>query len=304
MLTFDVEDFINPGAILALRRILKLLRTYDFRAIFFVTGNMAEKLHLFPEILALLEVHEIGYHSSSHSVAPRICEYTDVENYEEARLVALERETSHINPLTGEKEGKGGIVFLRELLPSKGIVAFRAPGFCWSPPHLEAVRELGIRFDFSAKIAARPVDCKGITFYPFPVTVDGVALYRGFLSSVSRNEATVLVSHPNSFVNSTYWGCVYWNGNPRRLSEVPQRSWKEIESRFLGFELFLKWLKLLQQAGMIEVAPHLARSGTHLTITKADIIGIHERSMKWARHFYNYEPKHQLTHFFSFFDVD
>ena len=112
-LTFDVEDFMNGKSICALDRILELLKKYNLKGLFFITGNMIEKLRFFPEILDLLNVHEIGYHSSSHSIRSNIFEYNDLEDYEEAYLESQERETSRINILTGEIEGSGGIELLR-----------------------------------------------------------------------------------------------------------------------------------------------------------------------------------------------
>ena len=66
---------------------------------------------MYPELLDLLEKHEIGYHSSSHSVHPTIFEFTDVAKYDKAYQTSILRETSHINPLTGKIEGSGGILF-------------------------------------------------------------------------------------------------------------------------------------------------------------------------------------------------
>ena len=126
---------------------------------------MAERLEGHAGITSLLEEHEIGFHSSSHSVHPTIFEYTDVASYEKAYEIALVRETSHINPLNGQMEGKGGIFAVRSILGDKEIVAYRAPGFCWSPPHTEALRDLGVKFDFSSILAPTPVFYKGLTFY-------------------------------------------------------------------------------------------------------------------------------------------
>lgn len=44
ILTFDVEDFINSRSMDALHRILRLLRKYDIRALFLITGHAAERL--------------------------------------------------------------------------------------------------------------------------------------------------------------------------------------------------------------------------------------------------------------------
>src|SRR3990172_8970078 len=110
LLTFDTEDFISENSVSSLRMLLLRLRKHGFKALFFLTGHIAEQLKGEDEVIHLLEEHEIGYHSSSHSVHPTIFEFTDVEDYEEAYKNAILRETSHINPLNGHIEGEGGIL--------------------------------------------------------------------------------------------------------------------------------------------------------------------------------------------------
>lgn len=96
LLTFDVEDFINPNEIWSLNTFLELLKKYELSAIFFVAGHMSEILVNFPKTLELLKTHEIGFHSSGHSVRPIIAEYTDLQSYQQAFLNSLKRETAHI----------------------------------------------------------------------------------------------------------------------------------------------------------------------------------------------------------------
>lgn len=301
-MTFDMEDFVNLRSLKAYVRVLNLLKKYDFKALFFITGHMAEKLSNFPQILELLEPHEIGYHSSSHSVRPTIFEYTDVESYEKAYLTSIERETVHINPLTGEVEGEGGIKFLRSLFPDKSIVSFRAPGFCWSPPHLEALGKLGIKFDFSAYVSSRPVYYKGVTFYPYPITIDGWVSYRR-VRLMLNGGITVLDSHPSFFVNSKPWDFAYHKGNPDRLFEVRPRGRVETVSLFLDFELLLKQVKLLERIEFVEVTSYLSRSREDLKITRKGVEKCYEKSMTWPRDFFGYEPKFLRSHFFRYFDV-
>jgi len=128
-LTFDVEDFINERSFEGLRIILELLGKYSTRGLFFITGYAAEKLASYPAIKHSLEAHEIGFHSSAHSVHPTIFEYCDVERYGDAYNTSLKRETSHIDPLSGEMEGNGGILALRNLFSKTNVQAYRAPGY-------------------------------------------------------------------------------------------------------------------------------------------------------------------------------
>lgn len=118
-LTFDTEDFISGNSVPGLHNILEQLKKYEITAFFFITGNMAEKLSNFPATVNLLREHQIGYHSSGHSIHPTIFEFTDVKSYDQAYQNSLIRETAHINPLTGAIEGSGGVKALRTLFPEK-----------------------------------------------------------------------------------------------------------------------------------------------------------------------------------------
>jgi hypothetical protein len=95
LLTFDVEDFMNERSITALQIILEILNRCELTGLFFLTGHMSEKLASYRKILNLLGKHQIGYHSSSHSVRPTILEYTDTADYDKAFLESFRRESSH-----------------------------------------------------------------------------------------------------------------------------------------------------------------------------------------------------------------
>lgn len=268
---------------------------------------MGELLRNFPSIVELLVEFEIGYHSSSHSVHPILIEYTDIEDYKEAYRISLERETSHINPLTGEMKGKGGIHVLHELFPSKRIEAYRAPTNCWSPPHLEALRDLGIKFDFSTSISPVPVHYKGITFYPRQILGDwhgNWSDYKLFLTSILKNKITVTGFHPNLFVNKNDWDTIYLKGNPKRLLPPTPRTPKEIENLFRAFDLFLTRVKLLQKMGLIEVTSRLTKAEKMLVVDEKLAERCYEQSVKGARKWFSYEPSVLRKHFYKFFSSD
>lgn len=304
-LTFDCEDFINIRSVCTLQRILELLQEYNLKGLFFLTGHMAEKIRNFPNILDLLENHEIGYHSSAHSVRPTIVEYTDVKDYALARQISLKRETSHINPLTGECEGKGGILFLKTLFPRKEVISFRAPGLCWSPPHLEALKELGIRFDFSTDLSPTSIRHRGLTFYPSATLFDIVNIfrYRIILRTLIRYATAVLLFHTHYFVNAEYWDAAYFSGNPRRLCQVEARMWADTRAMLRRFELFLKHSSFLQKTGMLEITPPLEKSRKELIFTKQSVIKAYQTSISWAKNSFGYNPKFVREHFAKFFSV-
>lgn len=307
LLSFDVEDFINPNATYALRTVLEILDKYKLKAIFFITGHIAEKLANFPEIMDQLKNHEIGFHSSGHSVCPIIAEYTDVKSYHQAYSISVERETAHINPLTGIVEGKGGIYLLQDLFHPKKIEAFRAPGMSWTPPHLEALVDLGIKYDFSSNVTvSEPIRYKRITFYPdtFIQHWSGSRYdYQCLLSAILKRKVAVFDLHPTLLVNQLTWDSIYYKGNPKKLVRVPKKHPKEVVSIFSRLELLLKRMSLLRYAKAIEVNPNLSTSSKDLTIKKNDIEKFYKTSTLWPKKFFNYNPRFIRDHFYEFFEA-
>jgi len=307
MLTFDVEDFINPNATVALRLILEMLEKYKLKAIFFITGLMAEKLSNFPSILELLGSHEIGFHSSGHSVHPIIAEYTDVESYNQAYSISLERETAHINPLTGKVEQEGGIYFLQDLFGPKRIRAYRAPGMSWTPPHLEALAKLGVDFDFSSSITtSEPARYKGVTFYPYTFTQEwegNLYDYECLLSAILKLKVAIFDLHPTLYVNQKMWDSIYYAGNPPRLLKVRERPPKEARSLFSKFELLLKQVSMLRHAGLIEVDSNLTTLPKELSVNQNQLQKCYETSIRWPKKIFNYNPRFIRAHFNEFFQA-
>ena len=305
ILTFDIEDFINANAIDAIRIVLEMLKKHRLRATFFITGHMAEKLSNFPEILDLLKNHEIGFHSSSHSVRPTIPEYADVKSYHKAYSISLERETAHINPLTGKIKGEGGIYFLQDVFHPKKIEAYRAPGMSWTPPNLEALADLGIKFDFSSNITTSElVHYKEITFYPYTFTQlweGSLSDYQCLLSAILKRKVAVFDLHPTLYINQNMWDSIYYKGNPQTLLRVPERPLKEARSLFKKFELLLKRISLLRHAKLIEVDPNLNTPSKDLIISKNEAQKCYEASIRWPKKFFNYNPRFIRAHFYEFF---
>jgi peptidoglycan/xylan/chitin deacetylase (PgdA/CDA1 family) len=289
---------------------LELLKKYDLHALFFITGHMAEALSIFPKTTELLNDHQIGYHTSSHSVHPTLFEFTDVQSYNEAYQTSVTRETAHINPLTGEIQGLGGIHSLQDLFPGKKIVSFRAPGYCLSPPHLEALKTFGISYDFSTNLSLDPVSYGGVTFYPFPLFPDdwqgGVRGHLRLQKFIMGRTISVLTIHPSKLVNKLDWDLIYnpkFNAggpNPQKLAQLPAKNPAEVSCAFNKFELLLKHLKYLQKSHILTVTSHLEQANKILQPTIADIEKCYRLSSKWIAEF-GYNPKFLYNHFLKFF---
>ena len=303
LLTFDTEDFVSDNSVPILQWILERLKKYELKGLFFITGHMAEKLEEYPNVVDLLSTHQIGYHSSSHSVHPTIFEFTDIEDYQKAYEISLIRETSHINPITGGIEGKGGILALQDLFPKNHIASFRAPGHCWSPPHLEALRALGIRYDFSARLSLTPVHFKGFTFYPYPIIGywnGTLSEYNILLNSILRNKVVVITIHPSLIVNPREWDIQFIKSNPQKITQQRPRNPKESSLLMNRFDLLLKRIKAFQKSSLVEVTPDLKMSHEKLNIVADDVMKWYQTSVRWTIG-YKYTPKFLYYHFVKFF---
>ncbi len=305
LLTFDVEgfpgreDLISTEIISALHNVLKLLKKYDLKGLFFITGTVAEKIGCYPQVLELLRVHEIGYHSSSHSVKPRIFEYADIKSYERAVEISRQRETSSIDPFTGSIKGRGGILALRQIFPEKRITSFRAPFLCWTPPHLEALRELRVRFDFSTCICSVPVSHKGITFMPFPTVIDSISWnFPVILKRMLSEDFLVFLMHPSH--------TTFKLGEPsyRQSNSVSIQTKKRVDliikSKFSQLELFFLVLRELQRNRLIEIKGSLEESKKSLELKTSQIKKVYEKSVQAPEKLFGYEPKFLWSHFQEF----
>ena len=270
---------------------------------------MAENLSNFPGTVELLNEQQIGYHSSGHSIHPTIFEFSDVTSYQEAYQISLTRETAHINPLTGSMEGEGGIYALKALFPKKQIVSFRAPGYCWNPPHLEAMKTLGINYDFSTRITADPFNYQGITFYPFPLLTNdwqgGFNEHFRLQLRVLKHKTSVLTFHPSKMVNQGDWDFFYYSqkgisANPSCLSQPRKRNPGEVATIFHEFDLLLRHIKVLQKTRFLEVTSKLQSAKKTLSPSLLDAQNSYEFSIEWAKT-YGYKPKFLYKHFLKFF---
>jgi peptidoglycan/xylan/chitin deacetylase (PgdA/CDA1 family) len=77
ILWFDTEDYLLPASDDAAKRLAELLSKRDIRATFKVVGEKARVLERRgrADVIAALRKHDIGYHTSFHSVHPAPAEY-------------------------------------------------------------------------------------------------------------------------------------------------------------------------------------------------------------------------------------
>ena len=92
--SFDTEDYVNPHAADGILNCAEILRKAGIKGCFQVVARLAEALVKWgrTDIMEALKYHEIDLHSLAHSYHPTINEYTDLEDFEEAKARFLHDE--------------------------------------------------------------------------------------------------------------------------------------------------------------------------------------------------------------------
>ena len=100
--SFDTEDYVNPNAADGILYCAEILRKNGVVGCFNVVGRLAQALVKWnrPDVIEALKHHEIETHSLAHSYHPTINEYTDLEDFEEAKALFLKNETESLRILS------------------------------------------------------------------------------------------------------------------------------------------------------------------------------------------------------------
>jgi hypothetical protein len=309
-LTFDVEgppgreDFADSLSIKALCKLLKMLNERHLKGLFFFPSTV-DSIYKNRLVQELLDKHDVGFHSSSHSVRPRIIECTDLGDYDDAVQASLIRETSQIDPVSGRIVGSGGIYALREAFPTKTINAFRAPFNYFSPPNVESLRKLSIEFVFSGDFCLEPFSYKGLTFYPSSKYLDGFNNIPGVIHSVMMSNRKIIVfdTHPSHFI---------YKQNGDQLKRYFRNSMTpfqlELQPSLLSvlnlscFESILASLSALQKLELIEVSPRLQQAKAQFNPKAKNFEKTILYSQSIATDLFGYKPRFLRNQYLQFFE--
>jgi len=328
LLTFDIEgipgreDFINNYILKYVHKVLKLLDKYGFHGLFFINGNVVKDICRNHDVYNLLSKNEIGFHSSSHSVKPMLFEYIDVPDYNDAMEKTIIRENSNVDPYTGKIDGSGGVQLLRESFSEKKIISFKAPFDYFSPPHAEALRELGLTHIFSCDLYHKPFFFKGLTFYPKTYYIDGaftklikfndvnhyskkhahsISLSFPFLIERFNSEYIILGIHPSHF----YYGVKELKNiyrRPMHPYHLRKKRRLSIKFDFYLLELFYKKLYRLQKMDLVDVEPSLYDSNMFFDPNEINIGKNYHYCVALTSNIFGYTPKYLMNHYRYFFD--
>jgi hypothetical protein len=287
-ITFDIEDIKSPDAPRAILFVLRNLRRYHLKGLFFITGEMLLAISANKSLLKMFDLHEIGYHSSLHTRRPTIQEYTDIQDYEEAVRVSIAHES-----------GPTGLEFLRETFREKEINAFRAPRLAWSPAHITALYNLGIRFDFSTCVSNDAVNHRGVTFFPRPIEIDRIyspiTLARVMKQLLTR-QTVVLDLHPSVLMYKGWWDWEFMHPDISPRYRPKPRSSVDMAVRLVAFRVFFFLVRVLTDIGVVEVTPKLKSSLVPLRTNTVDVAALYRRSISASLWFVRYRPANFMRH--------
>ena len=132
VLWFDTEDYIEPSSDDAALRLATDLRQLGVRATFKVVGEKARVLEKRGrrDVIAALRWHEIGYHTSYHSVPPAPAVYLRTMDYLTGADEFVRR----------ERTGLEDVSRIFGVKPS----CYGQPGSSWAPQTNSALQRMGI----------------------------------------------------------------------------------------------------------------------------------------------------------------
>ena len=244
--SFDVEDYINPNAADGILWSAELLRKAGIRGCFNIVARLAEALVAWgrEDVIEALKHHEIDLHSMAHSHHPTINEYTDLADYEAAR-VEFDRREHEARDIIGR-------IF--------GVDAFPAacpPGSSVSYVAHYGYAEMGVPIytgDLLVDhIHGRPVYNCNVTSLDYHIYLEKFLLQNdreaidAHLEKVAQSMTTyVMAHHPQMAIINKSCDLINFNGEnvpPEKWVLSPVRTAEETARFYANFEYLVEKVK-------------------------------------------------------------
>jgi len=249
VLWFDTEDYIFPPSDDACLRLATWLKSQGIKATFKVVGEKARVLKERgrQDVIDAVKWHEVGFHSTNHSIPPSPAMYLNAVGWEEG-IQEFER-----------REGKGRKM-VEEIFGAKPS-CYGQPGSSWGPQAYPVLA----KWDMIYLDSGRHVSLKGE-----PCRINGVlnlySLEHTFRADLKKPEGAEeaqkrfsqardkilaqggglisIVYHPCEFVHQTFWDGVNfpkgaspdrseWKLPARKKPEEEALAWKNFEDFIL-----------------------------------------------------------------------
>ena len=278
VLWFDTEDYILPASDDAAKRIANFLLAHGIRATFKVVGEKARVLEARnrSDVILALSLHEIGYHSNTHSQQPTIAVYESELDWDEGAEEFDRRE-------------RGGFDDIYRIF-GYAPTCFGQPGVSWAPQAYPALKKWGVCVYLDD---GPQVQLEGKPFwYGGLLNIFGIAAgrelepnedwsnlesaksyFRQLYTQLRSQPVGGLVSfmfHPTQFVSQAFWDAVNFarGANPPRSEwkRQPERSRSQQDQAYKYFEDLIVFMKSFENVQFITAsqAYSLYRDEAHL----------------------------------------
>ncbi len=223
--SFDTEDFTSNTGADAILTEAEILRKHNIRGCFCLVGLLARQLAAWgrTDVIEALRHHEINLHTYGHSLHPMINEYTDTEDFYEARDEVIRQETEALR-------------LIKEAVGTDKVYAAVPPGNSKSYAAMYAYSDMGI--PIYADTYCDPEDGRGgwycnifhiayvhsLESWLFDGTEDDL---KEMLDSLAERKRAVIYTHPQASLFSEWWDIV--NYDKENLCEFGK--WKECRRR-------------------------------------------------------------------------
>ncbi|MBQ4088127.1 MAG: hypothetical protein IJC78_07775 [Clostridia bacterium] len=165
VISFDTEDYVNPLGADGILRTAQVLQSLGVRGCYNIVAWLAQALVKWErtDVLEALKYHETETHSLRHSYHPTICEYTDIEDFDEALRQFRQNEDE-------------ALTIIQDILGNDAFYAACPPGDSVSYVARYGYADMGIPiydgdFLYDAE-HGRPVSCSNILCMEYNFSMD------------------------------------------------------------------------------------------------------------------------------------
>ncbi len=281
IISFDTEDFTSNISADAILEEAQILRSHGIKGGFQVVGLLAKQLGAWgrEDIKEELKNHEICFHSYGHSYHPTINEYTDLEDYGEARRILWESESE-------------GAKLVRDFFGNDKFYSACPPGNSLSYVAMYAYADMDI--PIYAGTNCDTADGRGVflcNVYHTEYSVsfeeiselDSDEKMREVLDRLATKKRAIVYTHPNSAKFHSYWDLVnYYKKNIHEWGEWENPPRKTEEETATFYTRMNRFIELMKADGRFNITAYseLAKqieSESVRKITAADIPAIREK---------------------------
>ncbi len=277
LLWFDTEDYILPASDDAALRLANFLKAEGIRGTFKLVGEKAKVLKERgrTDVIEALKYHDIGYHSTNHSIPPSPAMYLNALGFEEGVREFRRR----------EGKGRQSVHEVFGVWPS----CYGQPGSSWGPQSYPVLRDWDMIYLDAGKhvsIDGKPCRMGGVlNLYQLEHTIradlktqngmeEGTAKFSAARDKLLAEGGGIvsIVYHPCEFIHKEFWDGV----NFRKGASPDRKDWKlpstktpeEAALAWRNFEGFVRHMKRFPEVRFVtarEISAHypdIAKSRT------------------------------------------